>query len=348
MKVALIADLKSLARGTGIERYNHELCNGLRGRGVDVSVVHCDPLRTPFGEAITHVLKLPLRVLRTAADFDLVHATAPVTGLSFPFVRRPKVVTYHDLISQLLHSSDNSFHARLFAPAFFRVGRWSDRVIADSSQTKDEITAHLGFPEEKLSVINLGVGPEFRPLRRPNSVVFSIGYVGTLAPRKRLDYLIDAFHRLKKTHSDIKVKLLIYGHKAFAYPHLMKQVEALHLEHDVEFKGFVSQEKLVEAYNSLDVFVLTSEWEGFGLPILEAQRCEVPVVIREGAHIPREVAKCALKTKSEADTADTIYDLLTNPTLRERVVKDGVRHGSQFTWENTVSETIRVYEQAVE
>jgi glycosyltransferase involved in cell wall biosynthesis len=194
----------------------------------------------------------------------------------------------------------------------------------------------------------LGVGPEFRPLRRANGAVFSIGYVGALAPRKRLDYLINAFHRLKETHSDIKVKLLIYGNKALAYPHLMKQVETLHLERDVEFKGFVSQEKLVEAYNSLDVFVLPSEWEGFGLPILEAQKCEVPVVTRAGTHIPREVAKCTLKTKSEADMADTIYDLLTNPTLREQVVKGGVRHGSQFTWENTVSETIRVYEQAVE
>jgi len=66
-------------------------------------------------------------------------------------------------------------------------------------------------------------------------------------------------------------------------------VRQLKLERAVEFRGFVPEEKLVKAYNSLDVFVMTSEWEGFGLPILEAQKCGVPVVIRDDARIRRKL-----------------------------------------------------------
>ncbi len=104
---------------------------------------------------------------------------------------------------------------------------------------------------------------------------------------------------------------------------------------------------MVRAYNSFDVFVLPSEWEGFGLPILEAQRCGVPVIVREDAHIPAEVSKCCLKASSEEDMADKIYELLTDADLRQSMTEQGLEYTQQFAWERTAHETLKVYEQAV-
>ncbi|MCL7476134.1 MAG: glycosyltransferase family 4 protein, partial [ANME-2 cluster archaeon] len=188
MKVALIVDEFSVEKGTGIARYSYELYKGLKDRGIEVEPIMVKPPGVPFGQAINHVFRLPYRVLRRVNEFDIVHATSPITGLCFPFIRKPKVMTYHDIISMVYKDSGNSLHARVAAPLFFRVGKWSDRIIAISSQTKEEIVEHIGFPEEMIDVINIGIDGELRPLENEKKDYFNIGYLGAFNIRKRVDY----------------------------------------------------------------------------------------------------------------------------------------------------------------
>lgn len=344
MKVALIVDEFSVEKGTGIARYSYELYKGLKERGVKVEPILIKPPEIPFGEAINHVFKLPYHILKRANDFDIIHATSPITGLCFPILKKPKVMTYHDIITLIYKRSGNSLHARLAAPLFFRIGNWSDRIITVSSQTKDEIVDHLKIPHEKIDVVNIGIDDGFIPLPTKKQDVFTVGYLGAFTLRKRIDYLIKAFYLLKKEHPDIKVKLAICGKKKLEYENLMKLVKELCLEDDVEFRGFIPQEKLVETYNSFDIFALTSEWEGFCIPIIEAQSCRVPVVIREDAHIPKETSVCCVKAGSEEDMAENIYQLLIDYNLREEVMNKGLDYSKKFTWEKTVDETLKVYE----
>lgn len=347
MKVGLLADAPSLQRGSGIARYDLELFRGLKARGLDVQVLSIRPIPVPFGQALTHAIRLPACALKRANDFDLLHATAPITGLCLPLIKKPTVITFHDLLSMLMKDSDNSFHARLFAPFFFKIGTWNDRLIADSSQTKAELITQLDVPAEKIQVVNLGIGHEFRPLEKQDRETFTIGYVGALARRKRLHTLINVFNQLRKGHRDVDARLIIYGTKAHEYKKLAAHVKQLDLEREVEFRGFVPEEKLAEAYNSLDVFAMMSEWEGFGLPILEAQKCGVPVVIREDARIPEEVTRCTLQASSERDFSEKIYELLTNSLLKKRLSEAGLKYADQFTWEKAIDNTVRVYEEAL-
>jgi glycosyltransferase involved in cell wall biosynthesis len=142
-------------------------------------------------------------------------------------------------------------------------------------------------------------------------------------------------------------KLVLCGRRTLEYSALVQLAKDLDIDGDVEFRGFVGGESLRTAYNSFDVFVLPSEWEGFGFPILEAQRCGVPVIIREHAHIPQEVSKYCLKASSEEDMADKISEVLANAALREAVIEQGLEYSKQFTWERTVQETLKVYEEAL-
>ncbi|RJS75271.1 glycosyltransferase family 1 protein [Methanophagales archaeon] len=349
MKVILIADDFSVETGTGIARYAKELLTGLSNKGIYVKLICVEPPKVPFGGTINHTFRLPYHVLKEANNFDLLHATSPASAFSFPLIEKAKkIVTYHDLTSFLCKEADFPLHARLFNPFVYKnLAKYSDRIIAVSTQTKEDLVNHLKIPIEKIAVVNLGVDEKFKPAEKEERDYFVIGYLGALAARKRVDYLIGAFYYLKKKHAEFEIKLCICGKKTQDYSKLVKLAKDLNLklDKDIELRGFVQDEKLVEVYNSFDVFVLPSGWEGFGIPILEAQRCGVPVIVRQNAYIPREVTKYCVKAKSEEDMARKIYELLTNSSLRDDIIKKGLEYSKQFTWGKTVSETIKVYEE---
>jgi len=345
MRIALVADTFSVTEGTGIARYAEELRAGLTSRGVTVEPITPRPPRLPFGLALNHALRMPYLVATKADHFDVVHAASPVTALGFPLVRKPKVVTYHDLVSLHGRIPGTAIHTRLAAPFFLRIGRFADRIIANSSATKYEIVERLGIPEDRISVVSWGISQIFRPRRRIERQSLVVGYVGALNRRKGLRYLIKSFHVLRIRRPAIDARLVLCGARNEEYGRLVRLSAELGLSQFVEFRGSLSDEDLVEAYNSFDVFVFPSEREGFGLPILEAQRCGVPVIIRADAHIPAEVSVCCLKVRSEEDMADMIYELLSNDEIRQHVADQGLEHSQQFTWERTVRETVEVYEQ---
>jgi glycosyltransferase involved in cell wall biosynthesis len=345
MRVALVADTFSVEKGTGIARYSQEMLSGLRSKGLFVEPIAPEPPAVPLGLAINHALRMPCLVRSKAGDFDVIHATSPITALAFPVVQRPRVVTYLDLVSLLCDETSSAVHTRLFAPLFLRIGKFADRIIAISSQTKQELIRHLGLPAEKIAVVNLGIADAFQPQSRMNTGNHVIGYVGALNRRKALPYLMRAIRVLKASHPELPAKLVICGEKKLEYDTLVGLATDLGLNQIIEFRGSLTDEELVDAYNSFDVFVLPSEWEGFGLPVLEAQRCGVPVITRREARIPQEVSRCCLKASSEEDMADKIHELLTNRNLRQTIIEEGLEYSQQFTWERTVRETVEVYEQ---
>jgi len=343
MKICIITSTLSIEKGTGIVRYTNELLKGLSNKRISVKLIQP---KISISDPINHTFILPFCVIMGRGEYELLHAIAPIDAQCFPFIRKKaKVITYHDLTSLLCKESGSRFYVKATARLFLKVGKFCDRIIAVSSQTKEELVTYLGFPEEKISVVNLGVDERFKPLnRKKDKEDYIIGYLGDLNRRKRIDYLTRAFKHLKTIYPEPKAKLHIYG-RGSDFQRLKSIVDSLKLSDCVEFKGFVPDENLVEVYNSFDVFVLPSEWEGFGIPILEAQKCGVPVIIREDAHIPPEVTRCCVKAKSEGDMADKIYEILTNSSLRDDIIKKGLEYSRQFTWEKTVSETIKVYEE---
>ena len=300
LKVALIVDTFAIERGTGITRYSDELIRALR-ESCEIEVMGASAAGSPRS-VINHVIVTPARVLRNKNNFDVFHALQPVDALPFPLLDKPTVVTYHDLAT-LLYGKGSSWHVRFSAPHFYKIGKRCSMVIANSSQTKNELVQHLGFPQEKVRIINLGVAERFEPHKKNDTNRLSIGYIGTLAARKRVDYLLKAFYHLTKEHRQLDVKLRIFGRRDMEFENLVKLASDLNIRKDVEFHGPVPEEDLVDVYNSLNAYVVPSEWEGFGLPILEAQRCGIPVIIRADAHIPEEVGRHCLKATSERPMA---------------------------------------------
>ena len=108
--------------------------------------------------------------------------------------------------------------------------------------------------------------------------------------------------------------------------------------------GFAPEPRIVDVYDSFDVFIFPSYYEGFGMPILEAQARSLPVIIYKFGALPKEVTRYCIKAEDESDAADIINKLKENG-YNEKLRKKAAEYARGFTWEKCAKETLMVYKQ---
>jgi glycosyltransferase involved in cell wall biosynthesis len=309
--------------------------------------------RWPTGKAPVRVLWEQLVqpwVLRRIGA-DLVHGPVFIGPVCAPC---PVVVTIHDLsfirFPEMFRPAN-----RLYLTVLTRLSaRRARRLIAVSAHAAAETTRLLGIPSQRIDVIYHGVDPMFRPL--PGEVLASfrrrrglperfVLFVGTLEPRKNLVRLVDAFARV----GDSGTALVLAGGKGWLYDELFARVEALGLCERVIFPGFVMSEELPLWYNAATALAYPSVYEGFGLPVLEAQACGTPVLTSNVSSLPEAAGNAALMVDPydvEALAAE-LSRLLADATLRQELRERGIGHAEQFSWSRTAQETACVYRRAL-
>ncbi|MGA3291937.1 MAG: glycosyltransferase family 1 protein [Candidatus Microgenomates bacterium] len=233
----------------------------------------------------------------------------------------------------------------------------SKAIFAISNSTKMDIVRHYPFAKNKVYVtplaydsqkFNLAVSD--KDVRRVGSrysiVMDYVLYLGTLKPSKNIEGLIEAFSRLKVKDSNLK--LVIAGKKGWMYESIFKKVEKMGLEDTVIFTDFVPESDKPALIKGAKVFVLPSFWEGFGLDVLNAMACGVPVVVSNVGSLP-EVAEDAgiLVDPGNIDSiAEGIERVLSMTKLEyNRTIERGLSQAKKFSWEKTARETMKVLTQ---
>jgi len=236
--------------------------------------------------------------------------------------------------------------------------RKADLIIADSENTKRDIIRFLAVPELKVRVVYLGVDEMFRPItdHRQRSEVRQryslperfILFVGTLQPRKNLMGLVRAFAALN-SGSDFPHLLVIAGGVGWKNEGLRELIMELGLAEKVHFTGYVVEADLPVLYNLAEVFVLPSLYEGFGLPVIEAMACGVPVLTSVTSCLPEVAGDAALLVDphSVEDMAAGLRRLLVDGKLRERCIARGFERARLFTWERSARETMVLFEELI-
>ncbi|MBN1811607.1 MAG: glycosyltransferase family 4 protein [Anaerolineae bacterium] len=285
-------------------------------------------------------------------DADLVHGPVFIAPL---ISTCPTVITIHDLsfirLPHLFRPAN-----RLYLTVMTRLSaQRARRLIAVSAHTAAESAELLGVPMERIDVIYHGVDPIFRPLPDDEIEAFRqrqglpdqfVLCVGTLEPRKNHTRLVEAFARIY----DGKSKLVLVGGKGWLYDELFAKVEALGLNEAIAFKGYVANEDLPLWYNAATVFAYPSLYEGFGMPILEAQACGTAVMTSTAPPLPETAGDAALlvNPRDAGDLAANLKRLLTDEPLRSELEERGLARARQFTWMRTAQETACVYRRALE
>lgn len=299
-------------------------------------------------------------------DIDIVHYPYfEPFFLSLPIFKKHKtIVTVHDLTPFVF---PKEFPSGIKGKIKWQIQKFAlkkaDKIITDSFSSKKDIVKYCSIQEEKIEVIYLAAGEEFKKVQssefRAQSLRKKYGlpekfalYVGDATWNKNLPRLIKAIQK-------INVPLVMVG-KALADNNFDKsnpwnkdisEVQKL-IDNDknILILGFVPQEDLIMLYNISAVFVMPSLYEGFGLPILEAMSCGCPVVTTKEGSIKEIAGDAAFFI--DAYTIDNIVlgikKVFEDKSIQNMLSDKGLAQAKKFSWQKTAKETAQVYKTVMD
>ncbi len=268
------------------------------------------------------------------------------------FYKGKFVVTIHDLIHQHYVMS----RATTLNPLTYNIKRLGYRKVFKTAIQKSlKILVPSDFVKKDL-IKEWNVSPD-KIIATPEAVddtLFAIAkkvspkkldralflfYVGNAHPHKNIEGLIKVFLRLKKNYKDLK--LVLAGADHYFWQRIKKEFQ----HEDIYYKGYISDEELVEYYKSAVLFVLPSFEEGFGIPLLEAMALGCPVVCSSVAALP-EVGGDACVYFDPRDSDDIekkISSVLDSKVLQGQLAEKGLERSRQFSWRKLAQKTLEVY-----
>jgi len=284
---------------------------------------------------------------------DLFHATDFVLP---PSNARHKLLTVHDLAFLFYPDAAMPSLHRYLNVVVPRSIRRADHILADSQNTADDLNQQWQVPTDQITVVQGAVDHQhFYPLTDTERFAqvrdkYAIGQgpfilaVSKLEPRKNFTRLIEAFHMARQA-GKLPHRLIIGGKKGWLYESIFAKVEELGLRDVVRFPGFIDDGDLPILYNMADFFTYPSLYEGFGLPILEAQACGVPVLTANNSCLPEAGGEGAFYVDAEdvASIGQGIVQLAGDSELRQRLRQSGLENAALFTWERSAGQLLAAY-----
>jgi glycosyltransferase involved in cell wall biosynthesis len=282
---------------------------------------------------------------------NLLHSMAFVTPLVAPC---PTVVTIYDLSFRHYPESFPRGQRWYLQSQTARSVRQAWRVITISESGRQDVHRFFGAPLKQIDVVYPGVGNEYRPFPAAAVRQFRqqkglperfVLHVGTLQPRKNIPVLLEALAQLKEPD----VYLVLVGGKGWLFEEIFARVEALGLQKQVIFTGYVAAEELPLWYNAASLLAFPSLYEGFGMPIIEAMACGTPVIAADNSSIPEAVGEAGLLFAPQVveSLLEKLTAVLHSPELADTLRERGLRQAQNFSWECAGRQTAETYRRAL-
>lgn len=297
--------------------------------------------------------------LGKSAGADIVHVPYWGSPLRSP---KPVVVTVHDLTTMLLREYRRNPLARLYTALVSASARGANHVITDSHSSKRDIITHLGIPEDDITSIYLAAGPSFHPeseflmdmavkqkYQLPDDYVL---YLGGYEIHKNVTTLLSAYTYVAQALGE-DYPLVLAGRRPDIalgrFPNYQDIIQQLGLEEHIIWTGYINEEDKPAVYRGASTFVFVSRYEGFGIPPLEAMACGVPVITSNSSSLPEVVGDAAFAIDPDDDRqiGGSIIATILQADLAADMREKGLKQAARFSWENTASETLMVYDRVL-
>ena len=267
-----------------------------------------------------------------------------------PFgIQTKTVVTMHDLAFFMPELNAYLFGDTLYMRTMMKSScKRADKIIAVSDNTKKDIEQILNIDPGEIIRIYEGVDPVYRIIRDerhlqsvkekyqlPDSFIL---FTGSLTPRKNVLRLIAAFNKISsKTNLD----LIITGNKQYKTRKEQKFIEG---NPRIRALGLIDSIDMPALYNLAEIYIYPSLYEGFGLPILEAQACGIPVIASKTSSLPEVGGDSVfwIDPYDIDDIAAAILKVNSDTSLQKSLIKKGFANITRFSWEKTAKETLSV------
>jgi glycosyltransferase involved in cell wall biosynthesis len=313
---------------------NRGAADGLKGLGGRVRIVPFAASSIP-AKALAAQALLPMRL----SGFDVLHSVGNVGLRLCPI---PQVATIHDLCQKVIPSRFGAAKR-----AYLNLGEaWSvrlcDRIITVSRCTEADLVRF--FPSASGKATTIHSASKYPIERREKAGAGDFLFVGTLEPGKNLPLALEALARMRERHGKV-AGLRIVGARGWRQSQLPALIAKLGLERQLTFLGYLDDAGLKAEYQSARCLIFPSLYEGFGLPILEAQSQGCPVISADNSSL-REIGGAGCRyfpTGGLEALTDLMLLSLQDPEGFSRVRDEGYANCARYDWAKTARETLEVY-----
>jgi len=268
-------------------------------------------------------------------------------------VKKPMVVTVHDVLPLIPEYARGwREHTRLQFQNSMQFVKCKEDIllIADSISTKNDLVNRIGISPDRIYVAPLAYNPQIHYVDKDAQVLEELGitgpfilYLGALDYRKGIETIVTAFEDIKSRCKDLK--LVLAGGTTPIYSSMVKEIKKSKHIDDIIFTGFVTDDQKRVLLSSAEAFLFPSEYEGFGLPVLEAMACGAPVITTNVSSLPEVGGDAALyvEPKQPEELAVAIEKMLSSESLRQDYITRGFKQCEKFSWDKTAAMTEEVY-----
>jgi glycosyltransferase involved in cell wall biosynthesis len=257
----------------------------------------------------------------------------------------PQYIVVHDLA--FLHypafiRRSHLFYYKRYTPAFLKKAK---QVITVSEFSKTDIISSYKIAEDKIDVVYNGVKDSFHPLNYPDTEAIQqkytegknyFVYAGSIHPRKNLTNLLKAFSIFKKRQKS-NWKLVLTGRLAWKYDRFIESLKSYKYRDDVVMTGYVEETELAKIIGAAYAMIYPSVWEGFGVPVIEAMKCNVPVITSVNSSMQEIAGDGALyfDPADHADMAEKIMTIYKDERLKAQLIEKGKKAIEVFDWDKS-------------
>ena len=374
MKIAI--DARCLENEvTGIGRYSYHLIRNLRE--IDGENEYVILLRSDYGGVLEEggnfrFLHLPYHPISARSTLvlprllrrmgvDLFHLHNPVGPWSLP---EKTIVTIYDLQAFLdpgftAHRGPviGRFYGAYWRAAFRNSVRKANHLVSISEYTREALGENLGVPRDRVEVIHVGGNEEFldgvdpagvdgirKRYSLPDRYLF---YSGSYRTNKNLINTLRAFDLAGGRPGLEETGFVLAGRRSRYTPAVEEEIGRLGLSKRVRLLGYVPDEVLPLLYMGAGAFCFVTRYEGFGLPVLEAMMCGVPVIASTHAALPEVVGDAGLEVDPDdvPAMADAMEKALLDVEYRNRMIETGRERVQQFSWRTCAEQTLALYKR---
>lgn len=278
-------------------------------------------------------------------------------GLSNELPRRipsgiKKVVTIHDLIFLRFPEYYKAIDIKIYNNKVKHACREADVIIAISQQTKKDIISFLGVDPHKIFVVHMGFHQNFRKaisneeqarvLKKYNLPDKYILFVGTLEPRKNAKLIVEALSEIPQYFH-----LVLVGRSTSYIKDIASTIDKYKLTERVHIRNRVSFEDLPYVYQHAEVFVYPSFFEGFGIPLIEAIQCKVPVIAATGSCLEEAGGPSSIYINPHhpEELSAAILQVLSNTGRKEEMVENSLKYIEKFEPGVIAQQLMDIYRQ---
>jgi len=272
--------------------------------------------------------------------------------------KTPSVQVIHDLNFEHRPGDLPLVAGKYYRYFFPRFARKASRIVTVSEYSRRDIINQYDIDEDLVDLAYNGANESFIPIKAEqaievrNDITQACPYfvfVGSLHPRKNITNLLKAF-QLFKDENRANYKLVLVGEKFFLTRPMEEQLEKMKNKGDVIFTGRLSPERLNKVIGAAWAMTFVPYFEGFGIPIVEAMKCDIPVIASKVTSLPEIAGDAALYASPESPGSirDAMIRIVREKGLREELIKKGRIRRERFSWDDTACKLWSSMERVME